>query len=156
MIISDATALIALINIDKFPLFEAFTDHLIITPEVFDEVTARLEAASFLDTVIKTGYVSVRKYNNRQLFEELNILLDTGESSSIVLAKEMDLPLMIDEKKGRRTAQAMGIEVIGLIGMVRFLYQNQTLSCDQTESLLQALVKNGFWISPQLIRIVLK
>ena len=39
-----------------------------------------------------------------------------------------NMPLLIDEKKGRNVAQNMGIEIIGLIGIIRFFHKKEKLS----------------------------
>jgi predicted nucleic acid-binding protein len=64
-------------------------------------------------------WLEVRELSDRTLYEELVSRLDRGESEAIALAKEIDAGLLlIDEKKGRRAAQLMGLEIIGLIGVL--------------------------------------
>lgn len=156
MIVSDSTALITLINIDEFEILKYFAQQIIIPIEVYDEVSVKKkEPSQFLDTQIDTRFVAVMPYSDQSLFDELHILLDCGESASIVLASERRLPLLIDEKKGRRVAQNMGIEIVGLIGIVRFLYQNGQISKKRTKRLLEKLDASNFRISKNLIDLVL-
>ena len=100
MIVSDATALIALINIEAFDLLERFTDGIVLPSEVYREVTRRPCALRALDRKIDEGFVTIQDYEDRQLFQEIHYILDAGESAAIALAIEQKLPLIIDERKG--------------------------------------------------------
>jgi len=86
----------------------------------------------------------------------LHISLDKGESAAIVLAIEKDLPLLIDEKKGRQVAHNMGVEIVGLIGIIRFLYQREEISREKTELLLEKLDASSFRVSRKLMDLVLE
>ena len=142
MIISDSTALITLINIEEFDLLKFFTHKIVIPIEVYEEISRGEKDKKFLDAQIERKSLEVVPYENKLLFDELNILLDSGESASIVLALEKSLPLLIDEKKGRRVAQNTGVKIVGLIGVLRFLYRNGKITKKRTEEILEKL-NNG-------------
>ena len=55
MIISDATILIMLINIDEFRVLKLFIDSIIIPPEVYDEVSQKPSDKNYLDHEISNG-----------------------------------------------------------------------------------------------------
>ena len=156
MIVSDSTAIITLINIDEFKLLEFFAQKVIIPTEVYDEVSTRKDAKNFLDREIETKFIEVIPCSNQLLFDELHILLDKGESAAIVLATEKDLPLLIDEKKGRRVAHNLGVEIVGLIGIIRFLYQREEISREKTRLLLKKLDSSSFRVSKKLMDLVLE
>ncbi|WP_456456758.1 hypothetical protein [Nitratifractor sp.] len=156
MIVSDSTAIITLSNIDEFTLLKSFTRQVLLAPEVYEEVVVDKKAYDFLKQQIETGFVKVDSYHDPLLFQKLNILLDTGESASIVLAKEKGAMLLIDEKKGRRVAKDLGVEIVGLIGMIRFLYVQGKMDKAQTEVLLRKLDASSFRISRELMELVLK
>jgi len=156
VIVSDSTAIITLINIDEFTLLESFTRQVLLAPEVYEEVVVDKKAHDFLKQQIETGFVKVDSYHDTLLFRELNIILDKGESASIVLAKEKNTLLLIDEKKGRRVAKDLGVEIVGLIGMIRFLYVHGKMDKAQTEALLRKLDASSFRISRELMKLVLK
>ena len=88
MIISDATILITLINIDEFRVLKLFIDSIIIPLEVYSEVSNRVSAKNYLDLEIEEGFISVETYKSNSLFREINYILDSGESASITLAIE--------------------------------------------------------------------
>jgi len=154
MIVSDSTALITLINIDEFELLSFFTQKVFIPKEVYEEVALFEEARVFLDVQIEKKFIEVSMYDNHLLYDELNILLDSGESASITLALEKKMPLLIDEKKGRNVAQNMGIEIIGLIGMIRFLYKKEKISKIKTKEIMKKLSASSFRVSKKLMNMV--
>ena len=155
MIVSDSTILITLINIDEFEVLELFIESIIITDEVYHEVSKRVYAKKFLDKKIEKGFIKIKNYHDKQLFSELNTILDIGESSSITLAIEKNLPLIIDEKKARRFAKSQGLEVIGLVGILRFLYLQKRLSKEQTLTMVKKLNNSNFRITKNLLEMIL-
>jgi len=81
----------------------------------------------------------------------LGYLLGQGESEAIMLAKTMSLPLIIDEKKGRKIASQMGIRIVGLLGILYLNIKHEHLSQDEALAFLTAVRNDGFRISQALI-----
>ena len=155
MIISDATVLITLINIDEFDVLKLFIDQVIIPDEVYHEVSRTASAKRYLNHEIDSCFTQVAQYQDKQLFKDINYILDDGESASVTLALERKLPLIIDEKKGRRFAQQLGVEIIGLVGILRFLYRDGRLSEAETIEIVKKLNDSNFRISPDLLDLIL-
>ncbi|SFV56131.1 hypothetical protein MNB_SV-6-1655 [hydrothermal vent metagenome] len=155
MIISDATILITLINIDEFRVLKLFVEKIVIPYEVYSEVSRIASAKKYIDTQIDKLYILVESYEDSQLFKEINYLLDAGESASITLAIERNLPLIIDEKKGRKFAQKQGVEIVGLVGILRFLYSDGRLSKEEIVEIIVKLNESDFRISSKLLDLIL-
>ncbi len=155
MIIADATVLITLINIDEFRLLKLFVDHIIIPKEVYAEASQQVTAQKFLDAEIASGFLSVESYQNVTMFNEIHYILDKGESASITLAVEKGLPFIIDEKKGRKFAQMQGVEIIGLVGIIRFLYLEKQLDETEVLMIIEKLNRSDFRISQKLLGFIL-
>ena len=151
MIISDATTLIALTKIDALTILKLFTEHIIFPPEVYAEVTRRPHARETMDREIAQGFFAVKPYEDSARFASYRLILDAGESAAITLAQEKNLPLIIDEKKGRNFAKAHGVEIIGLVGILRFLYLQKRLDKDKIVILIEQLNDSDFRISKQLL-----
>jgi hypothetical protein len=64
-------------------------------------------------------WIETHTVRNRSLINVLQRDLDAGESESIALALELgaDMVLM-DEKEGRHAAQRLGLNVVGVIGVL--------------------------------------
>ncbi len=155
MIVADASVLIALINIDAFEILKSFIDNLVITHEVYNEVTQKEDAKKLIDREVEASYISIKAYKNKQRFKEMCFVLDAGEASSILLAMEENLPLIIDEKKGRRFAKQKGVMVVGLVGILRFLYLEERLDRSKILTIVESLRDSDFRISQTLLDMVL-
>lgn len=155
MIVSDSTVLITLININEFSILQAFVKTVIIPYEVYQEVTQKAYAKNDLEKQIEQGFVMVEKYKDTSLFNTIHTTLDSGESAAITLALEKELPLIIDEKKGRKYAKEKGIEIVGLVGILRFLYLENKMSKSEVVKIVDALKKSDFRISNSLLNMIL-
>ena len=140
VVISDSRTLISLLNIEKFELLFKFSDTILITEAVYDEVTFRKSAKRILDEYISTHRVIIKTVDNKREVEELQIKLDLGESESIILAKQERLVLIIDEKKGRNFAKAFGIETIGLVGILLIYKRKGYLLDAEMEEIVSELL----------------
>jgi len=156
MIIADATVLITLINIDEFRLLKLFVRHITIPKEVYEETSQQVTAQRFLDREIASGFLSVEMYQDVTMFNEMHYILDKGESAAITLAVEKSLPLIIDEKKGRNFARMQGIEIIGLVGIIRFLYLENDLEKAEVLMIIEKLNRSDFRISQRLLGLILE
>ena len=148
MIVSDSTALIVLFDLDRVELLENLFEDLYITPIVLDEISVKYP-------IVLPSFMKVVKLEEKELFDSLKKLLDLGESEAIALAKERSLSLIMDEKKGRKIAKAMGLTVIGLLGVVYLNVKKGFLSKDEARSFLDDALAHGYRISPKMLKDVL-
>ena len=148
MIVSDSTALIVLFDLDRMELLENLFEVVYITPIAFEEISAKYPIV--LPSFIK---VEVLKYD--ELFNSLKRLLDLGESESIALAKEKNLSLIIDEKRGRKIAKGVDLRVIGLLGVVYLNVKKGFLTKDEASGFLDDAIEHGYRISRKMVDDVL-
>ena len=156
IVISDSTTLISLLNIERFELLFKFSDTIVITPSVYAEVTVQKSAKRVLDEYISCSKVVVNEVKNSKKVKELLIRLDLGESESIVLAKEQNLPLIIDEKKGKKVALSFGLDAIGLIGILLVYKKRGYLSNDEIVVIVEELREVNFRVSDGLLKLLLE
>ena len=156
IVVSDSTTLISLINIERFELLFKFSDSIIITPAVYSEVSVQKASKRILDEYISLSRLTVSKVDDFKKVKELLIRLDLGESESIVLAKEQNLPLIIDEKKGKKIALSFGIDTIGLIGILLVYKKKKYLSNDEIVTIIQELKEVDFRVSDVLLELLLE
>jgi predicted nucleic acid-binding protein len=156
IVISDSTTLISLINIERFMLLFRFSDTIIITPSVYGEVTIKKSAKRILDKYISLSKVKILEVENIKKVKELLIRLDLGESESIVLAEEQNLPLIIDEKKGKKIALSFGLETIGLVGILLVYKKKNYLSNDEIVEIVKELREVNFRVSDALLGLLLE
>lgn len=80
-------------------------------------------------------------------------MLDAGESAAIRLALKRSVPVLIDEKAGRKLAAHLGLTVIGS-GGVLLAAKKQGL-IDAVGPLLGAMRKTGYYLSDALAQAIL-
>ena len=98
----------ALDNIGESEILQRLFSEITITPEVAREYGRKIPA--WIQILPASG-------NSKTRPEIRN--LDPGEASSIALALDLENPLLIiDEKKGRRVAERLEIEMIGTVGVL--------------------------------------
>jgi predicted nucleic acid-binding protein len=153
-VVSDSTTLISLLNIDRFELLFKFSKTIIISQAVYAEVSFQNHAKQVLDEFIENKQVVVKSIKGKKL-AQLLISLDLGESESILLAKKENLPLIIDEKKGRSVATEFGLKAIGLIGILLIFKKAGELSNDEITDIVNDLRKVDFWVSDSLLGFLL-
>jgi predicted nucleic acid-binding protein len=135
-IVSDSTTLIVLERIGRLDLLELF-DEVLIPPAVAGE--CGLSSPEGLG-------IHVRKEGERELIGMLGLLLDPGESEAIALAKSAGLPLIIDEKKGRRIARQVGVRVTGFLGLLLYAVERRRLSGVEACALLDEAISAGMYV----------
>lgn len=140
--ISDATALICLAKISELPLLEALGAEIIIAQSVMDEIDQKDDGVSA--QIRNHALFSTQSALNRKLFEELTLFLDPGESESIIIAKERNIPLLIDERKGRVMAQEMGVKVIGTVGLIALAFKKGHIDSSKAMQIYESLEGVGF------------
>ena len=156
IVISDSTTIISLINIERFELLFKFSDQIIITPSVYSEVSVKKSAKRIIDEYITLEKVDIMEVTNIQKVKELLIRLDLGESESIVLAEEQNLPLIIDEKKGKKVALSFGIKSIGLVGILLLYKKKKYLSNKEIIEIVDELREVNFRVSNKLLGLLLE
>lgn len=108
VVIADSSSLMALDNIGESEVLQKLYSEISITPEVASEYGHKLPAWIQIRTASESS---------KQRSEVRD--LDSGEATSIALALDSDDPLLIiDEKKGRRVAERLNIEIIGTVGIL--------------------------------------
>jgi len=154
-VVSDSTTLISLLSIDQFELLFKFSKIIIISQAVYAEVSYQNHAKQVLDGFIKDKRVIVKSIEDNKKLSQLLIRLDLGESESILLAKKENLPLIIDEKKGRSVATEFGIKIIGLMGILLAFKKNGQLSNGDITDIVNDLRKVEFRVSDSLLEFLL-
>jgi predicted nucleic acid-binding protein len=144
IIVCDSTTLIILHDLQKLQYLNNLFEKVLIPKAVYNEINYKND---FL-LPINFEVIEVDKDSDYEILCEL---LDIGESEAITLSLQKQLPLIIDEKKGRKIAKNMGIEIIGLLGVLYLNIQKGFLSKKEVENFLKDALKNGYRISPKLI-----
>jgi predicted nucleic acid-binding protein len=144
-VISNASPLIALEQIGHLDVLEGLFSAVVISPAVAREIAP---------TVTLPTWVSERTLTQPIGPRILRTTLGPGESEVISLALEIGAQwVILDERPARRLAQALGLPVIGTLGVLLASKRRSLLPA--VRPCLDALVNVGFHISPGLYDLVL-
>lgn len=119
-IIADASPLIAFGSIDQLSIVFKVFGKIIIPKTVANECLVEMTrpGAASIAKAIEANKIQVHPSIEFQNRDEIQMILDEGETDAIALAYSLNLPLVIDEKLGRNIAKEMGIKIIGTIGIL--------------------------------------
>lgn len=145
VIIADTSCLIVLSKINELQILQKLYNQILITPEIQNEFNEPLP-----------DWIKVETLKDKLLFQSLQLSLDKGEASAITLSLEQSerTLLIIDERKGRKFANELGITIIGTIGI--FLKAKTLNLIPSVKEILQKLNSTDFRISDKMIQEILK
>ena len=146
LIISDSTTIITLLNIDRLDVLGNIFSLVYVPKKVYEEIVIDEQI------VLDEAFFVIKEIEDTKLYRLLLKSLDEGESEAIVLAKEMELSLIIDEKKGRKIASNLGINIFGFIGLLILNYKNGLLTQEDTLDIFYKAKEQGFRVGMRLER----
>ncbi len=108
VIIADTSCLILLDKIRELNLLNQLFGKITITQEIADEFSSSLPSWFKIEHPVNKTYQKI-----------LEASLDKGEASAIALSIEQnDCLLIIDDFKGRKFAEQLGIKITGTLGVL--------------------------------------
>lgn len=149
IIVSDTTALIILAKTNHFELLTNFIEKIYIPNAVMQELYFKDDEVKRI--IYNSDFIEVKKLEDKNILDEVKTVnLDIGEIEAISLALETNLDLLIDEKAGRKYAKSKGVEIIGLLGVLKINLHNGFITYVELLYILDEFKKVNFRISPKL------
>jgi hypothetical protein len=150
-VVSNTGPLIALAQIGQLGLLRRLFGRVIIPGAVRAEILDETTVAA----VTAADWITVRDVQDGLAAQLLREELDPGESAAIVLAEELGAALvLIDERAAARKARALGLRVIGTLGVLLLGKRSGRLST--LKPFLDSLREHGFHMSADLYGQVLR
>lgn len=121
IVISDTSAITNLAAIDSLKLLPQLYTQITIPEAVYRELVEIEPPVPGSGEVQRAAWVKVTAVVNRAMVEQLQdeVRLDAGEAEAIALALELKADLLlIDERRGRATANRLGVKITGLLGIL--------------------------------------
>lgn len=153
-VIVNSTPLIVLGNIGKLELLKELYEEIIIPRAVFEEVTIKNDNANLklLQNKEWIKVLEVKDKTNRKMYQSK---LHDGEVEVMMLANEISADLLIiDDNAAKKTAKFLGYTVTGTLGVLLKAKLEETV--DEIKPILSEMLQQGFYISPQVLEMVLK
>jgi len=155
IVVSNTTPLIGLATIGRFDLLRRLFGRIYIAEAVYAEaVVAGREEGGAKREVSSAEWIEVKAAQDRLAVEVLLDELDLGEAETIVLAREMGADwVLMDEKKGRRKLDQLGMAKIGTLGILLKAKQLGYIGAVAPE--IERLRRVGFSVSQFVVDAVL-
>ena len=155
IVVSNTSPIINLAAIGQLDLLRLLFGTIAIPQAVFHEVAVRGHEQAGSSEIQVYPWFERHEVQNAALVKQLEQHLDAGEAEAIAVAAELHADLLlIDERRGRRAAQQLGISVVGLLGILLLAKQRGYLNA--IKPLLHDLIRvAGFWIDRELYKQVL-
>lgn len=154
-VVVNSTPIIALSHIGKLDLLRQIYHEVYIPQAVYQEVSEKNDAAS--EALNKSlDWIHVLSIKSPEDYAMYRAKLHAGEVEVMILAQETpkaDL-VIIDDNAAKKTAKFLGLPVTGTMGIL--LKAKKLGLIDEVAPLLDALKDSGFYISSNVVQIVLQ
>lgn len=150
IVVSNTSPLTNLAAIDQFDLLRQLYGTVHIASAVWDEMNFGGKRWPGRPEVASANWIERHTIQNQALVSALQRDLDRGESETIALAVESEAALvLLDEQEGRRAAQRLGLNVVGVLGVL--LAAKKRGMIDRVRPQLDALRQQaGFYLGDQV------
>lgn len=156
----NSSVIIALSIIGHLNKLKPIFKEILIAKAVYDEICGAgqgLIGDRELQEAVKTKIIEVKEVKNRLLVNALLDPLAIGEAETITLASEEKADqIVLDDKAARRRANAMKLNVIGTLRILRMMYDAKLIDKNEVIEALKKLKTMGFRIGEDVINIVVK
>jgi hypothetical protein len=155
IVVSDSSPLINLAAVGHFEVLKHLFSTVLIPPAVYREVVEAGEGRAGVEDVLNAPWIQEVPVRNQSFADVLKRELDAGEAEAIALALEQEANIvLLDERQGRRRAEAFGLRITGVAGLLIEAKRQELLK--EVGPVLMALRDEaGFWMSDHLYHEVL-
>ena len=144
-IVSDTSPLIILKKSEAIFILDNLFDKVLIPKSVQKELFKK-EKEFFSSLKI----LSAADPNDLNLIKTLKLIVDEGEAEAIALALELNLPILIDDRKGRRIAEKLGLKFIGSLGLLKMAKERGIIA--EVKPFIQKFLNKGYYLDERLIK----
>ena len=156
IVVSDTSPITNLAAIGHIDLLPRLFAQVIIPDAVALELAACPAGAPGFVDVSSCDWLVARPVEKPSVAAALSLDLDIGEAETLALALEVGAAVVLmDERRGRRLAQRLGLRPLGLLGIL--VKAKRDGAIERVKPLLDSLISEaGFWIGPELYSKVVR
>lgn len=155
IVVSDTTPLISLMKASRLDVLQKMFGEILIPETVFEELTTNdcfQEEAEQIRNCAFIRRVSVDEQKTVAILRRATGL-DQGESEAIIYADDHQADfLLMDEAAGRKVAKAMGLRIMGTVGVLVNAFEDGILTAEDVEDAFEVLRNANRRISEELIQ----
>lgn len=149
LVVNNSSPLIWLTKIDRLGLLKTLFGEVIIPKKVCTETTIGESADSILiRKAVDEGWIKVSEEEAKEAQELVQVSgIHLGEAEAILLAKELRVDLIIDEREASATARVFGVRPMGTIAVLLLALAKSQLTFSEFKECLDLLITSGFWLT---------
>lgn len=118
-IVSDSGPLISFARIKQLTLLKQTLNEINIPTAVYEDIVLQGKAKPGAKEVEEANWILKDTVKNLSQINQLPLNLGLGEREAIVLAKELEALLLIDDRPARKTAEIHGIICFGSLRILK-------------------------------------
>lgn len=152
IVVSNASPLILLAKLGHFDLLHRLFNEIVVAPEVWDEVVVKGAGRPGAAEMQQASWIRITPLTNpAQLASwQTQYPLGAGEIATILLATDLPADVaLLDERRARLLAQAQGVAVLGVVGVLQLGYRAGEIS--DLRQTYQTLLTQGARIDKRLV-----
>lgn len=149
MIVADTGPIIAFARIGRLDILRHVAGELFIPAAVYTELTSGGIERPGASEAERGEWIHRRAVQDQIMVAQLPRFLHRGEREAIVLAQELQAPLLIDERRGRTIATAQGLPIWGSLRVLAEAKRRGFVR--QVGPIVAGLVATGYWIEEDLL-----
>ncbi len=152
IVVSNSSPLILLSKLGHFDLLRRLFNEIVVSQEVWDEVVVRGVGKPGAAETRQASWIRIAALSNPAQLAvwQTQHHLGVGELSTIRLAIDLSADVtLIDERRARLLAQAQGVAVLGVVGVLQLGYRSGEIS--DLRQAYQTLLAQGARIDKRLI-----
>lgn len=150
LLVADSGPLIALARLGLLVLPSKIFREVLVTATVWEEVTRSPKSEHPVLLAARDEQLLQVVPDPAEMPQSLSDRrLDEGERSAIALALTLQATVLVDERHGRALARAVGLPVVGTLGILVKARQNGLVS--HLRPLTNALTASGYYLAPALV-----
>jgi predicted nucleic acid-binding protein len=146
--VADSGPILSFARAERFDLLRRIVDALIIPDAVYDDIVVRGAGKPGAEEVVQASWIRRRSVQNRTLVDQFPAKLHLGEREALVLAQELGMVLLIDEREARRAAEQHHIAYVGSLRVLEEAKQRGLLPA--VKPVLDDLMAAGMFIDESL------
>ena len=148
-VVSNSNPLIWLTKINRLSLLKTLFGEVIIPGKVCTETTSGESVDSILiRKAVEEGWIKVLDEEAKEAQELVQVSgIHLGEAEAILLAKELRVDLIIDEREASATARVFGVRPMGTIAVLLLALAKSQLTFSEFKECLDLLITSSFWLT---------
>ena len=130
-------------------VLNAVVEELLIPEAVYDDIVIAGQGKAGAREVANAVWIRRARVTDVSSAGRLSSRLHAGERQAIVLARELKLPLLVDEREARKVAGLLGIP---FLGSLRILHEAKHIGViTEIKPLVRELTSAGMYISDAVL-----